>query len=299
MNNENTDLKGKVVIITGANAGLGKDIAKKLAKQNAHIIMACRNEKKAKEAVQEVKDYSNNQNIEYMLLDLLSLESVKNFAKLFKERNLPCHLLINNAGIMWLWENKTDNPPITKCGAQSFNTQFLANYLSHFLLTQLLFDILMENSARILNISSSVHQLSSFNVNNLVQNNSYTFSTYCQSKAAQILSTYAMQKRIDQQKQQQPNLQNSATVNAIHPGIFASEIVNLPPPLKQLYHTVFKSSEYCSRAIVKVATDPKLDGIGGKYFDDGHIIKSSSFTYKDELAEELWSKSMELIKDYI
>ncbi|KAM9976918.1 hypothetical protein ACTFIR_010767 [Dictyostelium discoideum] len=294
------DLKGKVVIITGSNAGLGKEIAKKIGKLGAHIIFACRNELKAKEAIKEVFEFSNceNDKLEFMKLDLLSLGSIKEFVNQFQNvKKLKCDILINNAGIMWLWEDKKWNNPITKNGGNQFNTQFLANYLGHFLLTQLLFKNLMENQARILNISSSVHSLGGFLLENLINDTSYTFQTYCQSKLAQIYSTYYLDSLINSVENE--NITNKATINAIHPGIFASEIVNLPFPLNRLYHKVFKSAEYCARAIVKCAIENQYQSISGKYFDDTKIINSSSLSYNKEIGKQLYQQSMDLIKDYL
>ncbi|EGC35345.1 hypothetical protein DICPUDRAFT_78961 [Dictyostelium purpureum] len=296
MDYEKYDLKNKTIIITGSNAGLGKEIAKKIAKLNGHIIFACRNEKKAMEAIKEVKDFTNNENekLEFIKLDLLSFESIKEFANEIKRRELQINILINNAGIMWLWEDLKWNNPITKIGCSQFNTQFFANYLGHFMLTQLLFDNLMENQARILNISSSVHSLSNFSLENLTENTSYTFATYCQSKMAQILSTYQMHSQIESIESEK-----KATVNAVHPGIFASDIVNLPSPLDKLYFKIFKSAEYCARHIVKYAVYDEYQSISGKYFDDTKIIKTSKQSYDTNLSKQLWDKSMELIKDYI
>ncbi|KAN0047926.1 hypothetical protein ACTA71_002315 [Dictyostelium dimigraforme] len=293
------DLKGKVVIITGSNAGLGKEVAKKIGKLGAHIIFACRNEVKAKEAIKEVFEFSNGENdkLEFMKLDLLSLGSIREFANQFQNvKKLKCDILINNAGIMWLWEDKKWNNPITKNGGNQFNTQFLANYLGHFLLTQLLLKNLMENQARILNISSSVHSFGGFSMENLINDTSYTFQTYCQSKLAQIYSTYYLDTLINCSENENGN---KATINAIHPGIFASEIVNLPFPLNRLYHTVFKSAEYCARGIVKCAIDNQFQSISGKYIDDTKIINSSSLSYNKEIGKQLYNHSIDLVKDYL
>ncbi|KAF2071066.1 hypothetical protein CYY_007620 [Polysphondylium violaceum] len=301
---EKYDLSDKVVIITGSNAGLGKEIAKKIAKLNAHIIFACRNENKAKEAIKEIKELTNNTNdkLEFIKLDLLSLESVKSFVQEFKSKQLKCDILINNAGIMWLWEDLKWQPPLTTISSgQVINTQFLANYLGHFLLSLLMLDNICESPAgRIINVSSCVHQYSSFKLSNLTENNSYTFATYCQSKMAQILSTYKMKDYIaDKYTSALDGSNRLPTVNALHPGIFASEIVNLPFPLKNLYHTVFKSAEYCARSIVKVAIDKEYQDVNGKYYDDSKIIKSSSQSYDAKLMDDLWNQSLELVKDYL
>jgi len=254
------------------------------------------------EAIQEIKEFTNNTNdkLEFIKLDLLSLDSVKAFVEEFKSKQLRCDILINNAGIMWLWEDLKWQPPLTKVGSSQFNTQFLANYLGHFLLSLLMLDNISQSPAgRIINVSSCVHQYASFKLSNLIENNSYTFSTYCQSKMAQILSTYRMKKYIADTMTPPVEGNRLPTVNALHPGIFASEIVNLPFPLKNLYHTVFKSAEYCARSIVKVAIDKEYQDVDGKYYDDSKIIKSSSQSYDTELMDKLWNQSLELVKDYL
>ncbi|GAM21716.1 hypothetical protein SAMD00019534_048910 [Acytostelium subglobosum LB1] len=289
------DLSERVVIITGANAGLGKEIALRLARRGAHIIMACRTESKANQAIQELIKATGNTKIEFMQLDLLSLDSVVSFAAAFRQRSLPCHILVNNAGIMWLTEDSVNQPPLTTQPDNSvFNTQFLANYIGHLLLTLSLFDILMKSSSSILNVSSSVHNLSSLNLDNLTGNHSQTFITYCQSKLCQIYNTYELQRRIDQYSADHPE-EPKCVVNAVHPGIFASEIVSLPWPLKGLYHTVFKSAAYCSEYIVECLVSQQLQGIGGRYFDHGRQTKSSRASYDTAVSSQLFQRTIELI----
>ncbi|EGG17437.1 hypothetical protein DFA_08432 [Cavenderia fasciculata] len=289
------DIADKVVIITGANAGLGKEIAKKFAALNAHVILACRTERKAIEAVEEIKKESGNQKIEYMLLDLLSFDSIVSFAKRFKERSLPCHILMNNAGIMWLWEDKVNQPPMTRIGAEEYNTQFQANYLGHHLLTLSMLDVLMTSQCNIFNVSSSVHTLSSINIDNLTKNLSATFATYCQSKGCQIVSAYDLQRRIDAAG----HLTNKATISSIHPGIFASEIVALPGPLKSLYHLIFKSASYCAKFIVQVAIDKRSNAKGGLYFDHGRATKSAGQTYDSAFGQQLYTRSLQLLDTHL
>mgnify|MGYP001053921284 FL=1 len=116
--------KGKIAIVTGANSGLGKEITIGLAKKDIKVIMACRNQSKAESAKAEVLSQLNSADIEIMLLDLNSLNSVRNFAAAFGEKYNRLDLLIENAGIMI--------PPLSKT-EDGFESQMGVNYFSHFL----------------------------------------------------------------------------------------------------------------------------------------------------------------------
>jgi len=125
------DLAGKVAIVTGANTGIGKETTRVLALHHAHVILACRDEKRGKEATEQLSAQLPKENLEFMKLDLGDLSSVREFAKNFLEKNIPLHFLINNAGIMMVPYNKTKD---------GFESQLGTNHLGHFLLTNLLLD---------------------------------------------------------------------------------------------------------------------------------------------------------------
>jgi short-subunit dehydrogenase len=101
------DLSNKVVVITGGNTGIGFETAKQLGLQGAHIIIGCRSEEKANEAIKKIKNVDKNIKIEYLNLDLADLKSIEKFVKEFKAKDLPIHMLINNAGIMFCPHNTT------------------------------------------------------------------------------------------------------------------------------------------------------------------------------------------------
>jgi NAD(P)-dependent dehydrogenase (short-subunit alcohol dehydrogenase family) len=149
-NNEDIKLDGKVVVITGANAGIGYETAIALAKKNAHVTLACRDLTRAQEAANKIKEISKNQNIFIEELDLASLQSIRDFAKNFKEKSNRLDILINNAGVFMSRYSKTN---------EGFELHFGVNHLGHFLLTNLLLD-LIKNSApsRIINLSSDLHK---------------------------------------------------------------------------------------------------------------------------------------------
>lgn len=143
-------LDGKTVIITGANTGIGKETALDLAKRGARVILACRDLNKSLQAADEIRKKTGNGNVFVKLLDLASLESVRQFAKEINAQEDRIDILINNAGIMACPKWKTKD---------GFETQFGVNHLGHFLLTNLLLDkIKQTGKARIVNVSSLAHE---------------------------------------------------------------------------------------------------------------------------------------------
>ena len=136
----------KIAVVTGANSGLGYETSIGLAKQGFHVVLACRSEGKALKAAAQIKRKVPNGSTEFIPLDLVDRESIRNFAKKFKEKHDHLDLLINNAGVM--------GPPYT-ITPNGVELQFDANHLGHFLLTSLLVEPLYEaEQPRIVNLSS-------------------------------------------------------------------------------------------------------------------------------------------------
>merc|ERR1719464_366788 len=136
------DLTGKTAIVTGCNTGIGKQTAKTLYEHGCDVIMACRNTTAAEEARSDIINSSaaSTATIEVFALDLSSLQSVRDFATAYTQKQLPIHFLINNAGIMALPEFKTS--------AQGYELQFAVNHVGHFYLTKLLLPTLLKNKGR-------------------------------------------------------------------------------------------------------------------------------------------------------
>ncbi len=124
-------MKSKTILITGANSGIGLETAKNLAKTGAKIWMMARNEQKGKQAVDEVRALSGNANVHLQLIDLASLESVRNAAKSLLEQNERIDVLVNNAGLIKMKKEHTED---------GFETVFGVNHLGPYLLTRLLLD---------------------------------------------------------------------------------------------------------------------------------------------------------------
>ncbi|KAF0698029.1 hypothetical protein As57867_011318, partial [Aphanomyces stellatus] len=131
--NDIPTLVNKVAIVTGASAGIGLITARELAKKGCHVILACRSRTKTDPVVEAIKAVAPGATVEFMELDLMRLKSVQAFTDAFKARQLPLHILVNNAGIM--------APPFA-LSADGIESQFATNHIAHMALTQRLLPIL-------------------------------------------------------------------------------------------------------------------------------------------------------------
>lgn len=140
------DLAGKVIIITGANVGLGLETTRELARKGAQTVMACHNRQKAQIAMDQIMAEIPDARIEIMPLDLASQQSIRPFADEFKAKYNRLDVLVNNAGIMWTDYSKTED---------GFESQLGTNHLGHFALTGSLMDLLLTTPGfRVVNVSS-------------------------------------------------------------------------------------------------------------------------------------------------
>ena len=194
----------RIVIVTGANSGIGYETAKALAEKGATVIMACRNLDKANSAQQTIQEQVSHAQLDIIQLDLADQASVHQFVVEFKAKYSRLDLLINNAGVM--------APPYTQT-KDGFELQFAANHLGHFTLTGLLLDYLMRTPlARVVNVSSNAHKFGKINFDDLQSADSYApWAAYGQSKLANMLFTVALNTHF-----QTHNLDVIAT--AAHPG---------------------------------------------------------------------------------
>ena len=178
------DLTGKVIIVTGANSGIGFETAKALAAKGATVVMACRNLDKARAAVTSIQNDVKDAKLDIIQLDLADLASVKAFADSFQAKYDKLDILINNAGVMI--------PPYTKT-KDGFEVQFGANHLGHFALTAHLINTIRTTpNARVVNVSSAAHRMGTGTINfdDLHSEKEYkAMPAYAQSKLANLLFT--------------------------------------------------------------------------------------------------------------
>uniref|UniRef100_A0A9W3FJ56 Dehydrogenase/reductase SDR family member on chromosome X n=1 Tax=Camelus bactrianus TaxID=9837 RepID=A0A9W3FJ56_CAMBA len=158
----------RVAVVTGGTDGIGFATAKCLAKLGMHVIIVGNNDAKALEVVRKIKEETLNDKVEFLYCDLASMRSVRQFVQKFKMKNIPLHVLVNNAGVMMVPERSTED---------GFEEHFGVNYLGHFLLTNLLLDTLKASgspgrSARVVTVSSATHYVGELNLDDLQSSSS-------------------------------------------------------------------------------------------------------------------------------
>jgi NAD(P)-dependent dehydrogenase (short-subunit alcohol dehydrogenase family) len=278
------DMTDKVCLITGANSGIGKATALGLAKLNATVVMVSRDKDKGEAALLEIRTKSGNKNIDAMVADLSSQDSVRELAHDFKARYKKLHVLINNAGVFL---------PKRVPTVDGLEMTFATNHLGHFLLTNLLLDVLKASApSRIINLTSSAHFGQEMSFEDLQGEKKYSgYHAYGQSKLANVLFTYQLAKQLEG---------TGITVNCLHPGVvrtgFGKDQTGLMSVLVTMGSPFMISPDRAARAAIYLATSPELDGVTGKFFSRGKEAKSSEQSYQTGTAERLWKVSAELTK---
>ena len=287
---QTANLKGKVVIVTGANTGIGKETARVLAKFGATVILACRDEIRTKPIVQEIIKTTGNQNVEYIRLDLADLNSISNFAETFKKKYEKLHILINNAGVMMIPKKQTT--------MQGFEMQFGVNHIGHFFLTSLLMDYLKKSApSRIINLSSLANKHGHINFDDLLSEKRYNlFEAYSQSKLANVLFSRELNKRLEG---------TNVKAVSVHPGAVRTELDRyvtegwfvkivftlFTPLIYYMYKNPLQGAQtsiYCA-----ICDDSKLQG--GEYYADCEVTKCNPEGKDDQIAKRLWEKTEDLI----
>lgn len=275
-------LTKKIVVITGANAGIGKATALGLAELEATIVMICRDQKRGQAALEEIKDKSGNSNIDLLIADLSSQQQIRKVVEEFKDKYTNLHILINNAGVVL---------PKRELTVDGFEYQFAVNYLAPFLLTNLLLDVLKASvPARIINVASYAHKLGSLDFEDLQCEKKYgPFRAYGQSKLALIMFTYELANRLEG---------TDITVNALHPGAIRSDLArHFNWFIRGFYSAAkifMKGTKKGAETSIYLAASPEVEGTTGKYFSNKKEKKSSKESYDIEATKKLWEISCKL-----
>jgi hypothetical protein len=288
------DQSGRIAIVTGANTGIGYQTAAVLAYRGAHVVLAVRNLEKGNAALSRIIAASPQADVTLQALDLSSLASVRSAVDALRTAYPRIDLLINNAGVMWTPKQVT---------ADGFEMQFGTNHLGHFALTGLLLDQLLPvRGSRVVTVSSQGHRLrASIHFDDLQWERHYDrIAAYGQSKLANLLFTYELQRRLAARSDAQ------TVAVAAHPGGSNTELTrNLPAILRPvaavLEPVLFQSPAMGALPTLRAATDPSVEG--GQYYGPegfaeqrGHpkIVKSSAQSHDEDLQRRLWTVSEEL-----
>ncbi|CRL06704.1 CLUMA_CG019438, isoform A [Clunio marinus] len=282
---KDTKIDNKVVIITGANTGIGKENAIDFAKRGGKVYIACRDLKRGEDALGEIRRISGSNNVHFLQLDLASMDSIREFSRKFHELESQLHILINNAGVM------ACDKAYTKDG---FEMQLGTNHLGHFLLTHLLLDLLKASApSRIVAVSSEGHRMGNINKTDLMSEKSYSkWGAYGQSKLANILFARELGKKLEG---------TGVVVNSLHPGVVKTELgrhmsANFQRFFMKPFSFLYKTPWEGAQTQICVALDPDLENVTGKYFSDCKEKTPSSNARNDETAKWLYDKSIELVK---
>ena len=278
-------MRGKIVVVTGANAGIGRATAAALADRGAAVILACRNKERGEAALAELSR-TPGRDLTLMRLDLSDLESVRAFVAEFARRYDRLDVLVNNAGILGRRRVETK---------QGFEASFGVNYLGHFLLTLLLLPLLQTaEQGRIVMMSSLAHAWTDVRFDDLNFTHGYNrFLAYGHSKLCNLLFTRALADKLRQKG-------SLVTINAVHPGIVATDIVVNRRTgafrwVAALMRLFFPSAEEGAETSVYLACAPEAAKTSGEYFYRCHVAPSSAASHNLASAYRLYAVSLGLV----
>ena len=209
---------GRLVLITGANSGLGYEAARMFARRGAHVVLACRDTERGTTAVRSIAAHDPSVDLELLELDLGSLDGIRRAVATFAERHDHLDVLINNAGVMATPLRRTDD---------GFELQIGVNHLGHFALTGLLLPTLLAGERpRVVTVSSGLHRRGRIRFDDLNWQREYDpWAAYAQSKLANLLFTYELQRRCAQAGV-------SLQALAAHPGYAATNLQARGPAMR-------------------------------------------------------------------
>lgn len=277
------DLAGKVIIVTGANTGIGKVTAQELATRGAHVILACRTEAKARAAIDEIKQACGHDRVDFLALDLADLEQVRRSAQDFLDRGLPLHLLINNAGL-------AGQKGLTQ---QGFEMHFGVNHLGPFLFTMLLMERIAQSGtaqepARIINVASRAHtrvKKVDLDAMRATAKTATGFPEYSVSKLANVFFTDELKRRIKD---------DPIITTSLHPGVVASDIWRkVPQPFRWLMTLNMITNEEGAQTTIHCATAPSVLTDDALYYDKSKPKTPNPVVKDQEAAKALWQYSLQ------
>ncbi|MCE7734020.1 MAG: SDR family oxidoreductase [Candidatus Heimdallarchaeota archaeon] len=269
-------MKNKIILITGASDGIGKQTALELAEMGAHVIMHGRNEDKTSKAAEEVKTKSGNNNVDIIIADLSSFESIRRMSDAIHSEYDHIDVLINNAGVQ-IHSHETS--------ADGYELTFAVNHLAYFLLTSLLLDLVKQSEyKRMVIVASQLHS-EDLDFDNLQAEKGYSlYPIYAQSKLCNIMFSFLLAKRLDG---------FGITVNCLHPGLIDT---NLNPKRDQSVVDRALPVEKGSIASVYLSSSSEIVGVTGNYYlNDASVGRPREIAFNEELQLKLWNLSEEMI----
>ena len=273
-----TDMQGKICLVTGSTRGLGKATAFALAQQHATVILGCRNKQRGEAVLTEIKAASPAATVDLLLLDLSEQHSIRAAVREFENRYDHLDVLINNAAIFKRQRTLTSD---------GYETMFATNHLGPFLLTNLLLERLQASpAARILIVTAPSTTKIAFE-DLQAEHRFSALHAFGASKAANLLFTYDLARRL---------AATNVTVNAFFPGLVKTSLMRAAPaPLRWLNPVFGQTPEPVAQSVVYYASSPEVQGMTGLFFNKGRkAIDSSSYTRDRAVQQRLWEASLAL-----
>ena len=269
-------MTGRVVMVTGANAGMGKEIVLALAAMGAHVVMVCRDRARGEAARAQAQQAMRGADIGLLISDLSSQQSIRDLVRDFNAGHDRLHVLVNNAGVTQRTRVQT---------VDGLESVFATNHLGPFLLTNLLLPVLTASApARIVTVASGAHAMGKIDFDDLQSAKSYNeIRAYNQSKLANLLFTYELARRI---------AGTGVTANAADPG-FVKTNLRVPFPYS-IFSFMRGSAGDGAKPAVFLATSPDVAGVSGRYFNQKGEVSSSKLSHDEAAARRLWDVSLRL-----
>ncbi len=277
-------MKGKVVIVTGSNSGIGKETALALAEKGATVVAVVRNQELGQQACETIITETGNESVNMMLCDLSSMSTIRKFAEEFKSKYDRLDVLINNAGAVFSKREVTN---------EGFERTLAVNYLAPFLLTHELLPLLKKSApSRVINLSSGLASRADLNLDDLQSESGYkSRKVYGKAKLMIEMFTYEMARRLEN---------TGVSVNAVLPGFVATNLGRSSGSFSsRIMFGMMKpfqlSPKEGAETSIYVASSSEVEGVTGKCFRKCDVTTTSEISYDVEKQKQLWEKTIDLL----
>ncbi|WP_371825334.1 SDR family oxidoreductase [Paenibacillus soyae] len=273
-------MEGKLVAVTGANSGMGLATVVELARMGAEVVMICRSRTRGEEALARAREESGSGSITLMLCDLGSFASIRTFAEAFRKQFDKLDVLVNNAGVVSLKRQATED---------GYEIMIGVNHLGHFLLTgELLPCLLRAEQGRIINVSSGAHKAGRIRYDDhTMMNGVNVVNGYARSKLANILFTKELARKLSGTR---------VTVNALHPGAVSTAIgvdrqSGFGKSVHRMLRPFFRTPQQGAATAIYLASSPDVSRMTGLYFIDRNPARVTAAASDEVEAARLWAWS--------
>jgi NAD(P)-dependent dehydrogenase (short-subunit alcohol dehydrogenase family) len=274
-------MEQKTVVITGITGAIGKATAIEFAKNNCRLILMGRDAGKVSGVRNEIRELTGSDNLDIAIADLSETKSIRRAVQEIKGKYSKLDVLINVAGV---YKNKRLE------NSAGLEYMFATNHLGPFVLTNELLDLLESGNGRIINISAP--STTKINFDDLQGKSKFSpgfLGAFGASKMMNIMFTYALARRLKG---------TGASTIVFHPGLVKSGLTDeMPAFLNYMFKMISGKPDKAARMIRQLAFEKDFNSKNGKFFQfQGKELKSSKYSYDQEIQEKLWVLSEQLAK---